>query len=98
MFTYFWERERQSVSGGGAKEREGDTESGESYKLWSLYEALQGARTHEPWDHNLNWRWMISRLSHQAPHYFWIFDKTKLVSQTNDISINLFDMLNFFSF
>ena len=26
MFTYFWDRERQSMNGGGA-EREGDTES-----------------------------------------------------------------------
>ena len=36
MFTYyFWERERQSMSGGGA-EREGDTESEADSRLWTV--------------------------------------------------------------
>ena len=37
MFTYFWkrERERQSVSGGGA-EREGDTESEAGSRSWAV--------------------------------------------------------------
>ena len=35
MSTYFWDRERQSVSGEGA-EREGDTESEAGSKLWAV--------------------------------------------------------------
>ena len=35
MFIYFWDRERQSMSGGGA-EREGDTESEAGSGLWAV--------------------------------------------------------------
>ena len=35
MFIYFWDRERQSASGGGA-EREGDTESETGSRLWAV--------------------------------------------------------------
>ena len=35
MFIYFWEGERQSMSGGGA-EREGDTESEVGSRLWAV--------------------------------------------------------------
>ena len=35
MFVYFWERGRQSTSGGGA-EREGDTESEAGSRLWAF--------------------------------------------------------------
>ena len=35
MFIYFWDRERQSMSGGGA-EREGDTESEAGSRLWAV--------------------------------------------------------------
>ena len=35
MFIYFWDRERQSMSGGGA-EREGDTESEADSRLWAV--------------------------------------------------------------
>ena len=35
MFIYFWDRERQSMSGGGA-EREGDTESEAGSRLWTV--------------------------------------------------------------
>ena len=35
MFTYFWDRERQSMSGGG-EEREGDTESEAGSRLWAV--------------------------------------------------------------
>ena len=35
MFIYFWDRERQSMSGGGA-EREGDTESKAGSRLWAV--------------------------------------------------------------
>ena len=34
MFIYFWRREKQSVSWGGA-EREGDTESQAGSRLWA---------------------------------------------------------------
>ena len=34
MFIYFWDRERQSMSGGG--EREGDTESEAGSRLWAV--------------------------------------------------------------
>ena len=35
MFIYFWDRVRQSISGGGA-EREGDTESEAGSSLWAV--------------------------------------------------------------
>ena len=35
VFIYFWDRERQSMSRGGA-EREGDTESEASSRLWAV--------------------------------------------------------------
>ena len=35
MFIYFWERQRQSASGGGA-EREGVTESEADSRLWAV--------------------------------------------------------------
>ena len=35
MFIYFWDRERQSMNGGGA-EREGDTEPEAGYRLWAI--------------------------------------------------------------
>ena len=35
MFTYFWDRERQSMNGGGA-EREGDTESETGSRLRAI--------------------------------------------------------------
>ena len=35
MFIYFWEPERQSMSGGGA-EREGDKESQAGSRLWAV--------------------------------------------------------------
>ena len=35
MFIYFWDRERQNMSGGRA-EREGDTESEAGSKLWAV--------------------------------------------------------------
>ena len=34
-FIYFWDRERQSMNGGGA-EREGDTESETGSRLWAI--------------------------------------------------------------
>ena len=35
MFIYFWDRERQSMNGGGA-EREGNTESEAGSRLWAI--------------------------------------------------------------
>ena len=35
MFIHFWDRERQSMNGGGA-EREGDTESEAGSRLWAI--------------------------------------------------------------
>ena len=35
MFIYFWDRERQSMNGGGA-EREGDTELEAGSRLWAI--------------------------------------------------------------
>ena len=35
LFIYFWDRERQSMNGGGA-ERDGDTESETGSRLWAI--------------------------------------------------------------
>ena len=52
MFVYFWERERerQSVSGGGA-EREGDTESEAGSRLWAV--STQPNTGLEPMNHEI---------------------------------------------
>ena len=63
VFIYFWDRERQSMSRGGA-EREGDTESEAGFQAPSCqHRAWRGARTHEPWDHDLSRSRTISQLS-----------------------------------
>ena len=51
MLIYFWEREREWVSRGGA-EREGDTESEADFRLWGV-RAWSRAQTHGQWDHDL---------------------------------------------
>ena len=35
MFIYFWDTEKERMSGGGA-EREGDTQSEASFRLWAV--------------------------------------------------------------
>ena len=51
MFIYFWERQRQSMSGGGA-EREGDRIWNRLRALSCQHRARHGARTHKLWDHD----------------------------------------------
>ena len=69
------QRERDNAGERGA-EREG------SHRIRSRLQALRcrdrarhGARTHEPWDHDLSWSQMVNWLSHPgAPEsQFWIF-------------------------
>ena len=57
---YFWERDRQNVSGTGT-ETEGDSESEASSRLWAV---STGALTHEPQDHALSWSQTLNWLSH----------------------------------
>ena len=63
MFIYFWERERESVSGG-------EVERGR-HRIWCRLQALScqhiawcGTRTHRPPDHDLSRSQMLNWLSH----------------------------------
>ena len=67
IFIYFWEKERQSVRGGGT---ERERERGR-HRNWSRLQALScqhragcRARTHEPRDHDLSRSQMLNWLSH----------------------------------
>ena len=63
MFTYFWDRERQSVSRGGA-EREGDRIRSRLQAPSCQHRAWRGAQTHGPRDHDLSWSQPLNRMSH----------------------------------
>ena len=72
MFIYFWDRERAWTGKGSERGR---------HRIWSRLQALscqhrarRKAWTHQLWDHDLSWSWMLNRLSHpSAPglHSFW---------------------------
>ena len=73
--VYFWERETHTQCEWG-RQREGDTESEAGSRLWAVStdSSRRGARTHEPWDHDLSWSPMLSQLSHPGtPFIFFIF-------------------------
>ena len=63
-FIYFWDRERQSINGGGS-EKEGDTESETGSRLWAVStEPDTGLEPTEPWDHDLSRSRTLNWLSH----------------------------------
>ena len=80
MFTYFWDRERQSMSRGGAERERG------RHRNWSRLQAPScqhrawcRASTHRPWDHDPNRSQTLNRLSHPGAPVF-----TLLVSTWDD--------------
>ena len=63
MLIYFWERQTECKLGRGRERGR--------HRIWSRLQALScqhrarhGARTHEPYDHDLSWSQMLNRLSH----------------------------------
>ena len=73
MFIYFWDRERQSMSGGGA-EREGDTESEAGSRLWAISPEPDAGL--ELTDREIVTRAEVGRLTDwatQAPPEIWGF-------------------------
>ena len=67
MFIYFWERERETASGGGAEK---ERETGSEDLMWALcwqQRAPCGTRTHEPWDHDLSWIPALNWWATQVP-------------------------------
>ena len=62
-YIYFWDRERQSMNGGGS-EREGDTIRSRLQALSHQRRARRGARTHGLRDRDPGWSWTLNRLSH----------------------------------
>ena len=64
MFIHFWEREYEQ-----GRDRERETE----HLKWALHWQQRtrcGAWTHQPWDHDLSWRWMLNWLSHPGAQFF----------------------------
>ena len=80
MFIYFLrERERASTSR-GETEREGNTESEASSRLWAVSTEPDVTRTHKQQDHDLRRSLMLNWLSHPgAPEVVFL---TKDTSQT----------------
>ena len=70
MFIYFWERERERESWGGT-ERETETEGPKQAPHWQR-KAWRGARTHEPWDHDLSRSQSLSWLSDPGAPKYWL--------------------------
>ena len=66
---FIFERERQCMSRGGP-EREGDTESEAGPRLSCHHIAWRGARTHELWEYDLSWCWMLNQVSHPGTPTF----------------------------
>ena len=72
-FIYFWDRERQSMNGGGS-ERGRHRMGNRLQALSCQHRARRGARTHGPWDHDPSRSWPLNRLSHPgAPILFYFF-------------------------
>ena len=66
-FIYFWDRERQSMNGGGA-EREGDTESETGSRLWAINpEPDTGFELTDPRDRDLAEVGRLTDCATQAP-------------------------------
>ena len=62
-FIYFWDKERQSMDGGGSERGR--------HRIWNRLQALscqhrarRGAWTHRPRDHDLSWSRTLDQLSH----------------------------------
>ena len=79
MFIYFWQRERQNMSRGGA-------ERGGRHRIWSGLQALScqhrawhRAQTHRVWDHDLSWSRTLNRLSHPGAPKMKCFNKSRIV-------------------
>ena len=71
--VYFWERERQSASGGGV-ERQRDTESEVGSRLWavSTNRTWCGAWSQELWNHDLSHSQRLNRLNHLGTPSFFV--------------------------
>ena len=60
LFYCLFLREREST---GEEERERETEDPKQALRWQQ-RAQCGVQTHELWDHDLSWSWMLNQLSH----------------------------------
>ena len=72
-FIYFWDRERQSMNGGGGRERGRHRIGSRLQALSHQPRARHGAWTHGPRDHDLSWSRTLNRLSHPgAPEVLFL--------------------------
>ena len=61
MCIYFWERGRETEhKWGRGTEREGDQNPKQVLGSELSAQSLMGARTHQPWDHDLRWSRMLN--------------------------------------
>ena len=80
MFIYFGDRERQSMSPGGA-ERERETQNQKQAPGSELSaRSLTRGSTHKPWDHDLSRSRSLNRLSHPGAPAVDAFDHTFLLN------------------
>ena len=68
---YFWETETECEWGRGRERGRHRTQS-RLQALSCQHRAWHGARTHEPWDHDLSRSWTLNRLSHPGTPRNWI--------------------------
>ena len=80
-FIYFWERERNRVQAGVGQRKRGGHRIGSRLRAPSCQpRARHGARTHEPWDHDLSRSRTLNRLSPPgAPNYGFLLVFTHFV-------------------
>ena len=83
-FIYFWDRERQSMNGGGS-------ERGRQ-RIWNRFQALScqhraqcGARTHGPGDHDLSRSQPLNRLRPpRCPCFYWFLRERERVGEEEE--------------
>ena len=85
MFIYFWERQRQNVSGLGQRQREAQLQAPSCQ-----HRARRGARTHELVDHDLSGSQTLNRLSHPgAPLPFLSKSHERYTKDTQGPSLDI---------
>ena len=77
LFIFEGEKERQSMSRGGAA-REGDTESKAGSGLWAVSTELDAGLEPTNWDHDLIWIRCLTDWATQVPPHYVIINKDKI--------------------
>ena len=96
MFIYFWERERErerervhALEQGRGRERGRCRIRSRLQAPSCQHRARRGARTHQPWDHDLSWSQMLNGLSHPGAPDSWFLTKFPKLSEPGSQGVRL---------